>query len=293
MSSFPNFPSGAIYDPALRIPVVIQGQTFNVWDEGRTETFAHAMSPQKATWMCQCLWEDRLGLKNALLGGSVNVTSVTTYSNGWQYPDNPIWRALTVQTEGQGVYAQGITAQQRTGNADTIGVYPRAKLTVGFGVPEYNLPTYSNNIGEDELDFGVKTFPLPDKNFVLQYNDGTPCPPGQCRSVQVGVVNFSRNLYNVAVLPETTIQNLINCTNSSPIFGAGAGQIIFKGGRSKHKITPQGNINWDVTFNFCYITPPAGWNSLPQAGKTPVWQAVAFTDGSLQFPLKDLNALFL
>ena len=248
------------------------------------------------------LWENRVAFAIALLGGSENISGTSTPANGMPYPDNTIWRCVQVDCDGEGMLAQGITNQTRVANpTDTLGVYQRAKITASFAVPEYNNST--NNVGEQELDFSVKTFPTPNDSPTLIYADtGYPVTPNSYRSVEVGIVNFTQTVYNLAVLPVAQVCSLINNVNSTLFYGntggtshgVPTGQVKFNGGRSKRKITPAGNLNWDVTYSFSYCTQP--WNFLPEASANPanpVWQPTRFNDGTVVYPASDLNQLFL
>lgn len=261
--------------------VNINGATFNVWDEGVTETWAQYKSTtQKATWNVRTLWNDRIPFMNAILGGSTNLGGTTIFINGWQYPYNAQWFAQNIQVKGDGFKIPG---------PGGICAYQRADMTVSFGVPDFQ---FGNplDIGDDELDFSCETLNFPSDTSVLAYADGKPVPGGQVRSIDVGIIGYNRVRYNMANLPINTVRACINAVNSAPIFGGAAGTVKFVGGKSRRKITAAGPANWDVTFSFTENIQ--GWNNLYEAGVglTPV-HFIGGTDPL--FRLEDLNKLFL
>jgi hypothetical protein len=278
--SFTPQPS-SVLDSSTRTSVNINGTTFNVWDESRSETFAHAgSSTQKAVWVCRSLWPDRLAISSALLGGSTNIAGTTIYENGWPYPDNPVWLAQNIQTEGDGMRVPGPSG---------ILDFQRAKLTVTFGIPEFSFGS-PLEIGDDELEFSTDSYNLPTMSPVIEYTDGTACEQGMVRTIDIATIGYTRSRYNMAFLPLTAIRACINRANSAPIFGADVGTVIFKGGRSRRKVTPAGVRNWDLTFSFVEREVP--WNNFvkPITGIfTPV-RYVGTHDPVIKSA--DLNSLF-
>jgi hypothetical protein len=273
-------------NPATQVTMVINGVTCAFWDEGRSEVFAYAgSSTQKAEWRIRCFWSDRLNIARALMGGSTPVGGTTIFVSGWQYPDNPVWYVQNVQTTGDGLLGLDPTTGMVT--------YERAALVITFGIPDFNFGS-SSQIGEDEVDFACETVPILGSTASLKYNDGTKVPSQQMPVVEIGVVTFVRSRYNLAVLPEAVILNAIDYVNSTPIFGAPAGTVLFKGARSRRKITASGALNWDVTYTFVIRRVP--WNQIyrPGVGFQNVQYIGTGPDQttSAYIPSYDLNLLF-
>lgn len=275
--------SGSIMPVDSQISVNINGKSFNIWDEGVTEVFAqYKATSQKATWTCRCLWQDRLPLAQAILGGSTNLAGTTIFANGWQYPYNPNWYAQNIQIKGDGF-------KQVIDGVAILG-YQRAELTTTFGIPDFSFGS-PLDIGDDELEFNCETINLPSEAVSLVYNNVNtdPVPIGQVRSIDVGIIGYNRCRYNMAVLPINTVRRCINAVNTSQIFGGAPGTVKFVGGKSRRKITAAGDKNWDITFSFSENIN--GWNKLWKAG-------VGFTDvnyiGSADslFKTADLTQIF-
>lgn len=286
----PAFPDSSILDLATQVPVNINGQTFGVWDETRGEVFAaKGSTTQKATWVFRCLWENRIAMAIALLGGSTNLAGTTIYESGWQYPDNPAWLVQSLATEGDGLKYTKVRNQQIVAGVSPLVDYQRAKVTVSFGIPDFSFGS-PLQIGDDELDFSSRSLALPDKVSVLQFADGTVVSAGQIRHIDVGVIGYTRTRYNMAFLPLTSIRACINKVNSAPIFGAATGTVLFCGGRSRRNVTAAGTINWSITYSFQEME--IGFNNLYNPA-TGTFQAVTFQPGGAPFIASaDLNSLF-
>lgn len=284
------FPQSSILDTSTMIAVNINGTTYNVWDEDRSEVFQHAGAmSQKAVWEPRCLWEDRLDITQSLLGGGEFIAGTTLFLEGWVYPDNPAWTVQGVTTKGEGLRAPAIAAQQVTSWTPTGGMlaYQRCKLTVQFGIPEYDISTPST--GEQELDFCNNSIPLNNQDIAFSWADGTPFHPSQYPTYNFPTVQFQQSLYNRANLPTAGILVAADKVNSSPFFGAPATQVLFKGCRTSRKITPLGHNNWDLHFSFEYH--PFGWNKRFRES-TGQWEDyVVKGTGNPRHVLYDLNQL--
>lgn len=287
------FGPGTILDPDDRISVVINGQTFLVWDENRSENFAHSIPTQKATWTFVCLWEDRVRICATILGGSTGIAGTTLFLNGWQYPDNSAWLAQQCTTVGDGLRSQYvITNQQETSTPAALLNFQRARVTVSFGIPDFTVGQ-PNNLGEQELDFSSNSVPLTQNATSYLWaggsQNGEPLPISMSPVLRYTTVQFTQSRYNVAVLPIQTVITLVDCVNQDVFFGGQAETVLFKGARSTRTITPTGATNWTVTFSF--EENRNGWNKIYNS-KDSQWVPFTRNDGSKLFTPANLNALY-
>lgn len=278
-----------------RVTVDINGYPAKVWDFSRKERVSQDIHTQGATWIFGCLWADRIPIANALIGGGVAAGGSTVYLNGWPYPDNPAWLCKLVETEpdpqmswpkGEGLSEPGTV----------LANFQRAKMTVTFGVPEFQVGT-PNNLGEQELDFCSNSVPQTGTTSGLFWADHTPLPADINIPITYSTIKFTQTIYNRKSLPIALAESLTDHVNSVEFFGGPPGTVIFRGGRSRRKITPKGPMNWDITWSFEFNGSIAGNGT--QSGWNKMWKPTVgwsdfFTDAASTktlFASGDLNQL--
>jgi len=253
-----------------------------VWDEGTEEHFGRG-GDSGATWTIRTLWAERQAVAAFLLGGSRNVGNVAVVAYGQAYSDNPAWLAQRVTVRGEGLKSVG---------PNGMIAYEWAVLSVSYSVPKHE-PGNAQLVGTEELDFASHAIALDQGNAVFEWasgpNSGEDLPPSALPAVSFTTISFNKVRYRLAALPLVLIESLIDHVNDRTLFGATAGQLLFRGPRSFREITAGGEQNWDVSYRMEFSRNK--WNRLPDGANG--WQDFAYkSDGSLLFPEGNLNQLF-
>jgi len=269
--------------PDLSLAITIDG--ISCYDEGTKEKYAFGTNSE-AERVIRCDWADRVALCRYFLGGSTEITPLAfVYAAGQPYPDITNWLCNGVDVEGEGVMSVG---------PNGMVAYERAKLTIHYGPPTFNV-TDPFLVGDEDLDFSSIAIGLDQTASSFKWssgaNSGKDVPSGQVPAVNLTTVTFNKSRYNVPVLDSALIISLIDHSNSAPLFGAAAETVVFRGARTQRKITATGDKNWDIQHRLeALCTPGATWNKLVDAANG--WQSFTFKDGSKLFPPADLNQLF-
>lgn len=242
------------------------------WDEGTEEHFGR--SATSAVYMLRslrCPWSNRANLVKALQTGSQQIGSVTLITSGQLYPGpyaNMYVDAIDITGEGaKGIDGNGLIS------------FDWANLKVKYTPLDF---TYA----QIQLDFNKEIVAYP-QSF-LQFSDGTPVSQGAAFPVSTVCIRQSRQ--NLPSLPVSTILSATAAPlNSTPIFGAAAGTVLFDGGRSLSRYSLLANTLYDVAYSFIY--KPIGWDKLfDPVSKT--FKQVQTTDGNAVIQRSDLNLLF-
>lgn len=263
------------------------GGIFPVWDEGCKESFSRATNSSKGTRILRCLWNERLALANFLYGSTSIIGGIVSYTAPQAYPDQPNWIVNNIETEGDGILMPGPFGQV---------AYERSKLTVMYSAPEWNNGS-PNQIGEQELDFSSSSIALSSATASFNWADGAleDLPPSMVPVLSYTTVQFCQSVHEVPVLPTQLIISLVDKSNSVAFFGAPAETVVFRGGKSRRKISAGGDLRWSLDYSFEY-TPlgdshASGWNAMydPVAKH---FRPYLLKNGNKLFPPMDLNQLF-
>jgi hypothetical protein len=300
-ASLMAFPPGSILDPSLTVTLDINGSSFQIWDNYRTEIVAQDVHQQGATWQFQCLWDERFAIAEALVGGGVAAALLTVFNNGWPYPSNGNWLAKKVTMKPDAAYKEALSEESDDGD---LAEFQRALMICEFGIPDYQ--NQQNNTGEQELDFCSNS--VPQSNQVTSFwwaDTKKPLPADMNLPITYTTIKFTQTLFNRSYLNIPLFSSLTDHINSVSFGGSPSGTVLFRGGRSRRKITPKGALNWDITLNFeinntTMNGTQSGWNKLWRPANTgggvnAGWFPFSVKgDGSQSlFTSADLNQLFL
>ncbi|HZL35842.1 MAG TPA: hypothetical protein VFC78_11070 [Tepidisphaeraceae bacterium] len=271
-----SFPPASELDTSTQIQITVNGTTYNVWDEGRQEIYAHRSdTTQKAVWTLRCAWSDRQAIVRSILGTSSEVGGTPLYVYGWLYPDNHAWVAKTVQVDKDGLPSQ---------DGNGWSAYQRARLTITFGIPEYQ----SLNTGSLEVDFSSNADALPGATcFFWNGNMNDPVERASAPMIAYSTVQFCQSMYNLPKLPMTAILAAYDCVNSTTFAGAAPGLVIFRGGKSRRNVSATGDNMWSIDYSFEHQRQ--GWNVKWKAGFG--WTPYTDAAGNPVHASYDLNEL--
>ncbi len=265
-----------------------------LWDEETSEDFDH--KSQSATRVMRCLWPNRVFITQLLRG---QTTAGLIYDPPLAYPDAPWLFVSRVKTKGyEG--ADPATGQPtgRTVGVNGMVAYKYAALVVTYSTLDY---LADQQLGSLSLDFGVK-YVLPPSTggavfkYAVTQNDCLEPPP-----IPVTMVEFTRTINQVPVLPVQTVMNAAkNPINSLAFEGADPGLARFAGCKSSRQLDTYGNECWNVTMRFsiqsipwdAQINPSPGANSSGSGDYVePYEQLVYKSNGQPIIGRSDLNLL--
>jgi hypothetical protein len=260
------------------------------WDEDTEESFDREATDRSgyANRTILTAWGDRLRLAQQLLGG----TRISSGSNGTTqtlttvpaaYPDLIALKAMSFKVGGVGRRVQSSTLQ--------VG-YEWSRNVIGYRYPKFSAGADQNGdaleIGSEELDFSSSSWAMASDQASFRWtSDSKDVPASVAPSFKVTTVAFTKEVRGYARLPMATIMDCIDCSNSGSFLGASAEQIIFRGGRSRRRITTAGFENWDCTFFFEFFKQ--GWNKLFRPGTG--WADFEKKGGGKFFETRNLGAL--
>lgn len=266
--------------PGLDDSTAITVAGVRVWEEPGPqgyirEVLARQFEQNRAERILLCKWTDRIGLAIQLLGGSIVIGGVSQGIAPAVYPDIQNWICQRIEISGDGLQSDG----------GSLIAFERARMRCIFAPPQWDPST--TNTGEIELDFSSSAFALDQQQQSFKFVDGSPVSPSLMPVVRLTTVMVSITKYDLAVLPMPAILPLIDCTNGGTFLGAGAEQVVFRGGRSSKKFTAQGIVNWDVSYAFEY--KQSGWNKLWKPGSG--WTGFTDMSGAKLFLPQNLQPL--
>lgn len=259
-----------------------------------------------ATRILRCAWEDRHTLAKELIG----------------YLKNPSVRYLPHQYEAElsnetivGLYALNVRIEPfpREGLNQTTGSYKYAKLTVDYGVPEYdldNLPftPFTNTVLVSEslepaAEFGTMTH----KN--LYWEDNTAIESTEVPGYLMPSADWVYTIHQLDAIPDAYFTH-IGSVNNATVFSRqlnrsfATGCLLCRSPILSREISSLGNGLWKCSFRFSYrnngtFASPKGWNYFPQLSKTGAsvtWSRLCYDDSSsikLVYPESDFSSIVI
>jgi hypothetical protein len=278
-SPFPPYPAGSILDTSTQISVSYQGVTFQCWDEGTKENLRRD-GKSTAVRTILCNWTDRIAIASLVIGGSVTTGGSNIFTYGQPYPDLPAFVCTGFATQGVGLNAigpNGLVAYQYA--RCQITYEPNQLQNTGVGYIEIDNQSHYYQLNTTKPSFKWTS------GGVGVTGTGVPADQVPVAFIKTSKVTIERE---TATLNESLYLQLQNNTNSTTIFGASEGQMIFWGAKSRRKVMAFGQSNYTVTLSFEYNS--AGWNYLYNPN-TKNFESFAYTNGNLLYPESDLNSL--
>ena len=264
--------------------VVVNGQTFQVSDEGyRGERYKRRGVDSFSTKVWLCKWSDRGALQNALLGGSTNVMGGVVFTNGWPHPEIVNFYVQTVDVEPVGLLSTNTFAQP---------TYEYARLVIQFGPPSWDL-TQLSAIGELHCHMASQSIPLDQNQTTFEYTaDSVAIGPAQRSFVEFSIMEISLTLYERVGFNGPLINSLMDCTNNAAFYGAAVESVRFRGAETDRRAVTTSYIQYDTTIYLAWHPISGGWNKLPRAGSSPLWQPYRVkATGLKEFPPADITQL--
>lgn len=246
----------------------------NVWeDKAPTFEYGRDRTSTVFTRYLRTAWADQFSLSRALRSGSTIIGGVTILSGAQQFPGYAGMFVDSIKSDGDGQLGFDSTNNIATAQwAITIVRYTPLDFTEA----------------QTELDFGTETISLPAQ--ALKFSNGDTVPQGA--SFRIPIVSLRQSKYNLPTLPTAAILNAsANPVNSTSIFGAPAGKVLFDGGRCLMRFMLDAGWQYDISYSFLYKS--VGWGKLFNSNPTVnTWQTVNTADGNPILGASDLNLLF-
>lgn len=223
--------------------------------EGSPQEASNFTDGFAATRLLECDWEDRLDLKDQLMGKTTNVEGVTSWFLPHLYPyGNEIARVTNVQIEPFG---------ETGGNANDLTPqisYLKALLTVNYAVStmSYTEPTQEHNI-VDSLSGSVKVLATPGQG-VLFWGDDSTVNVENSPSTQLIMQEWTRNISRVKSIPQSVFDGVGKVNNAAVSYRGFGVTLTFEKETllmlpivSRDEFAPDGERFLNVTAKFVWI----------------------------------------
>ena len=212
------------------------------------QAFSDAREWHRDRKMAHAAWEcDLADLWNFLIVANGTVETVNNTTKRivpLRFPDRPLY-----------LIASKVDVRE-TGYDRVNNTYSKAIIDIDFATPQFGL-TGAGAFMVQRLNYGGNMITIPGSCYA--FGDGTKVNQDVGRFVPE--VEYSVTYYQVPPgLDPTLITGLTGTVNSTPIFGLGAGNVLFNGGSSEVQTTAlfQQSFQLELSFSF----RPVPWNDL-------------------------------
>jgi hypothetical protein len=113
-------------------------------------------------------------------------------------------------------------------------------------------------------------------------------PPAK---VQIPITILNLTFHKLPYMPTPQIRLLRGRVNSTPFLGAGAGQVLFKGGETERTFNTDGSTVQELKMTFYERDSNFLWNSGPTLANPYTWEPKVDSNGNKPFFVADLNPL--
>ncbi|MGA2585207.1 MAG: hypothetical protein ABSG31_18195 [Tepidisphaeraceae bacterium] len=251
---------------------------YTCWDEGVKEKFCYD-GPSSATRTIVCMWSDRIGLLNAIRGNVTEISpTVVQITPPITYPAAP-WLYLN-SCDVDGIPAGGLTE-----DANGVVAYKYARIKIFF----QSLWIQSGVLA---IDFGTELYSPPHNQSVFTWNDelspSGPVPASLSPHITINRATLRIPVTGQFSIPRNQIIAAKDSVNTNTFWDFPPGTVHFEGANSVRRMLANGQLAYDITYNFTWRS--VGWN----VGYDPAngWRPIKYTaSGEPPYPNYDFAQL--